>query len=272
MTPEELYQKGLEVDSKRDYEVACSYFRQAAEQGYAPAQHELAMCYYHGYGIERDMSLHFSWEMKAAVQGYTEAEYGVGCCYQDGDGVEMDDYEAAKWFRKAAEKGHVEAQNELAEILEYECCGSSQEIFSWYKKAADQGNLDSAYRVGRMYKYGSGTEQNYKKAMEYFRKVAFSKADAFDYPIEDSMREIGWLYYYGQGVEKDERKALIWFKKSVEQIRHYPKRQEWYEEVESFVKDANVWDCLKKYIGKDGKIIDAELELRDNEDDRGGIT
>jgi hypothetical protein len=50
---------------------------------------------------------------------------------------------------------------------------------------------------------------------------------------------------------------LIWFKKSVEQIRHYPKRQEWYEEVASLVKDTNIWDCLKKYIGKDGRIIEA---------------
>ena len=223
MTPEELYQEGLEAYSDSNYEAAFSYFRQAAEQG------------------------------------HTKAEYEVGFCYAEGDGVAMDDYKAAKWFRKAAIKGHMEAQFELAEFLEYEYYGDSyalKEAFGWYKKAADQGHLDSAFRVGKMYKYGAYTEQNYEKAMEYFRKVAFSKADAFDYPIEDSMREIGWLFYYGQGVEKDERRALIWFKKSVELIRQYPKQHEWYEKVESLVNNADIWEHLKRYIDKNGNIID----------------
>lgn len=256
MTPEELYQKGLKADREADYQTACSLYRQAAEQGFAPAQHELAMCYYMGHVVDRDLYLHFSWEMKAAEQGYTEAEYGVGCCYQDGDGVSTDDREAAKWFRKAAEKGHAEAQYELAAILEYEYGANSQEIFYWYKKSADQGNLESAFRVGLMYKHGNGTERNYEKAMEYFKKVAYSKEDPFDYPIEDSMREIGWLYYYGNGVEKDEHKALVWFKKSVGQIIQFPKKQEWYEKVESFVNNTIVWERLKKYIDKEGKVIE----------------
>lgn len=138
----------------------------------------------------------------------------------------------------------------------YTNCACYETALNWYKKAADQGHLDAAYETALHYKKGKGTEQNYKKAMEYFRKVAFSKADAFDYPIEDSMREIGWLFYYGQGVEKDERRALIWFKKSVELIRQYPKRLEWYEKVESLVNNADVWEHLKRYIDKKGNIIE----------------
>ena len=89
MTPEELYQEGLEAYDNSDYETAFSYFRQAAEQG------------------------------------HTNAEYEVGMCYLDGDGVNEDEYEAAKWFRKAALKGHEEAQFELAELLEYNHYGYS---------------------------------------------------------------------------------------------------------------------------------------------------
>ena len=256
MTPEELFQKGLEAYRKEGCEVACSYFRQAAEQGYAPAQHELATCYYNGKGVEYNVSLSFMWDMKAAEQGFEDAEYEIGYNYQNGEGVVENNYKAIMWFRKAAEKGHSEAQYEMG--VYYTDCACYETAFNWFKKSADQGHLNGAYQTAISYKKGKGTEQNYEESMKYFMIVASSKGDPFDYPIEESMREIGWLYFYGQGVEKDEHKALVWFKKSVEQIRHYPKRQEWYEKVESFVcksGDRTIWDHLKKFIDEKGNII-----------------
>lgn len=225
MTPEELYQEGLEAYDNSDYETAFSYFRQAAEQG------------------------------------HTNAEYEVGMCYLDGDGVNEDEYEAAKWFRKAALKGHAEAQFELAELLEYNYYGysSSEETFGWYKKAADQGNIDSAFRVAKMYYGGIGTEQSNEKAMEYYLKVANSKEDPFDYPIEEAMRETAWLYYFGRGVKKNEYAALKWLKKSVELIKTYPNPKPWTEKVAALCEktsDRNAWLNLKKYIDINGNIIE----------------
>ena len=50
--------------------------------------------------------------------------------------------------------------------------------------------------------------------------------------------------------------ALVWFKRLVEEIEHYPKRYEWYEKVKSLVNNATIWECLKKYVGKNGEIIE----------------
>lgn len=220
MTPEELYQKGIEAYNEDKPGSACFYFQQAAEQG------------------------------------HTGAEYWLGSCYDEGEGVREDKYKAMEWYRKAAEKGYMYAQHDLAELIEFEL-GGMTEAFGWYKKAADQGHTESALRVARLYKDGIGTERSYEKAMEYFNKVVNSKADAFD--KQDSMEGIGWLYYYGQGVEKDECMALVWFKKSVEQFRHFPKKHEWYEQVESLVHNADIWESLKKYIDKNGNIIEKPI-------------
>lgn len=224
MTAEELYQKGCNAYDENDFEAAFSYYLQAAEMG------------------------------------NTEAECEVGFCYLNGDGVLDDDHEAAKWFQRAAEKGNMEAQYELGEYYSFYYWKrlSMENAFGWYLKAADQGHLDSAYKVAMMYKAGTGTGQNYEKALEYFMIVANSKGDPFENPIEKSMKEIGWLYYYGQGVEKDEYTALLWFKDSVEQFISYPNPKHWTEKVKSIVRipsDPTVWEHLSKYIDKDKNLI-----------------
>ena len=52
------------------------------------------------------------------------------------------------------------------------------------------------YRIGKMYCYGSGTEQNYQKAFEWFERSAKQKNKFAQYSLAN-------LYYYGNGVEKD---------------------------------------------------------------------
>ena len=55
------------------------------------------------------------WYRKAAEQGFAEAQYNLGVCYYHGLGVEPDYSEAVKWWRQAAEQGHAEAQNNLGD-------------------------------------------------------------------------------------------------------------------------------------------------------------
>jgi S1-C subfamily serine protease len=45
-------------------------FRSIAEQGYAPAQYELAMLYHYGYGVSKDYKAAIRWYRKAANQGH----------------------------------------------------------------------------------------------------------------------------------------------------------------------------------------------------------
>ncbi len=56
-----------------DPRVLLECYRQAAEQGYAPAQTELAQCYLNGRGVEPDRESALKWYRLAAAQGHSSA-------------------------------------------------------------------------------------------------------------------------------------------------------------------------------------------------------
>lgn len=70
------------------------------------------------------------------------------------------------------------------------------------------------YRIGKIYCYGSGTEQNYQKAFEWFERSAKQKNKFAQYSLAN-------LYYYGNGVEKDLSLAFLWYQKSSAQGQPY---------------------------------------------------
>ncbi|MFR1185633.1 MAG: MobP3 family relaxase [Ruminococcus sp.] len=70
------------------------------------------------------------------------------------------------------------------------------------------------YRIGKMYCYGSGTEQNYQKAFEWFERSAKQKNKFAQFSLAN-------LYYYGNGVERDLSQAFLWYQKSSAQGQPY---------------------------------------------------
>ncbi len=70
------------------------------------------------------------------------------------------------------------------------------------------------YRIGKIYCYGSGTEQNYQKDFEWFERSAKQKNKFAQYSLAN-------LYYYGNGVEKDLSLAFLWYQKSSAQGQPY---------------------------------------------------
>ena len=63
---------------------------EAANEGYARAQFNLAMCYEQGKLVEQDLDKAIMWYKKAAEQGNLNACYIMGNRYYNGDGVEQD--------------------------------------------------------------------------------------------------------------------------------------------------------------------------------------
>ncbi len=97
---------GLQYAKGQGYTKAVSWYRKAAEQGYAKAQYNLGLM----YSQEQDYTKAVSWFRKAAEQGYAEAQYNLGVMYDNGSGVKKDTEQAVYWFRKAAEQGFAQAQ------------------------------------------------------------------------------------------------------------------------------------------------------------------
>ena len=103
---------GIEHDEQK----AVEWFRKSAEQGYSVAEYALGNCYFAGCGIEKDEAEAFKWFLKSAEHGYAVAQYTVASCYLAGRGVALNKEEAVPWLRKAAAQGEPNAKLALKSL------------------------------------------------------------------------------------------------------------------------------------------------------------
>ena len=84
---------------------AVRWYRLAAEQGFAEAQHNLGVIYYNGEGVPENNAEAVKWWRLAAEQGFVDSQYNLGFSYEKGDGVPENDVKAYVWYSVAAAQG-----------------------------------------------------------------------------------------------------------------------------------------------------------------------
>ncbi|KAJ1617847.1 hypothetical protein T492DRAFT_605018, partial [Pavlovales sp. CCMP2436] len=98
---------------RNEIEAVC-WFRLSAEQGHAPAQNSLRLCYLEGTGgLDQDDASALHCFRSAAAQGEAgcaSAQLSLGICYSKGTRVAQDEAESARWFRLVADQGLATAQ------------------------------------------------------------------------------------------------------------------------------------------------------------------
>ena len=102
----------------------------------------IAGMHYIGAGVPQDFVEAVTWWRTAAEQGYAPAQYELGLMYADGEGVPQNYTEAAKWYRMAAEQGFVSAQLNLG-LLHANGAGvppNAIAAYVWFSIAGDNGN------------------------------------------------------------------------------------------------------------------------------------
>jgi TPR repeat protein len=128
------------IEGKK-YTEAFTLFQKLAESGDPEAQHNLALLYRTGKGVEKNLDLSVYWFRKAADQGVSDAQYYLGYMYDTGEGVDQNKKYAYVWYHKAAERGHGLAQINLG-ILYANGLGIQQDVgqaYLWFHVAAAQG-------------------------------------------------------------------------------------------------------------------------------------
>jgi TPR repeat protein len=208
----DLDARGNEAANRQDYAAAMHLFRQAADQGYAPAQSDVGWLYARGLGVPQDPAEAANWYLKAANGGYTQAQSNLGWSYQAGIGVPQDYGEAMYWYRKAAEKGDNLSLNNIGWFY-LNGMGINKdpvESMRWYQKAADQGYAAAQAQVGWFYLVGLVVSKDYAVAMKWFR-LAADQGDA------TGQNQVGWIYQNGFGVPQDFSVAMKWYQKSANQ-------------------------------------------------------
>ena len=105
---------------------------------------------------------------------------------------------------KKAEKGDAQAQYDLGEAYYqgYNVEQDYEKALGWYKKSAEKGNLDSIFSIGYMYDNGEFVEENNPEAMKWYLKAA-NKGNASSQYNLGSMLEDG-----EDGVEADPKKSI----------------------------------------------------------------
>ena len=168
-------------------------------------------------------------ESAAAIKYYIKwnDQYKKACKLIYGKDAKLNDFKKAEQLLLSeSQRGNVLAVYDLGKLYSTDKLGEKSEEISIAKYTqALQGFLQIEpnskklkpyvqYRIGKMFCYGLGTEQNYQKAFEWFERSAKQKNKFAQFSLAN-------LYYYGNGVEKDLSQAFLWYQKSSAQGQPY---------------------------------------------------
>ena len=104
---------GEGIGTALDKEKSKGWYRRAAHNGSAEAQHHLGFICFQS----KDYSGANDWYQKAAAQGYLPALWRLAWLHKKGKGVPLDPAKAYELFDEAAQRGHVFAKRDLALML-----------------------------------------------------------------------------------------------------------------------------------------------------------
>jgi len=168
-------------------------------------------------------------ESAAAIKNFIKwnDQYKKACKLIYGKDAKLNDFKKAEQLLLSeSQRGNVLAVYDLGKLYSTDKLGEKSEEISIAKYTqALQGFLQIEpnskklkpyvqYRIGKMFCYGLGTEQNYQKAFEWFERSAKQKNKFAQFSLAN-------LYYYGSGVEKDLSQAFLWYQRSSSQGQPY---------------------------------------------------
>ncbi len=139
---------------KTNYIKASEWFTEAAHNGIANAQYNLAVLYHQGLGVKQDTKKAIELYRVAAAGNHPEAQYNLGIAHIEGIGADYNPQIAAYYFQKAAAGGVVEAAYNLGLIQENGLLGEAQpdEAVFWYTLAANRGNAQASEALEQLTK------------------------------------------------------------------------------------------------------------------------
>ena len=162
-----------------------------AQQNDVEAQYSLAMC----YAQYSDLTNYYravEWLTRAENQGSINAAYALGLCFFHGYGIQKDKKQAKRFFYKASESNHAQAQYMLGicflrdepteKDINFALDSFDESLKNGFNNAS-QALLDCAYKknyphakflVGIRYYHGNGLEQNQKEAIQLIKEAALA--------------------------------------------------------------------------------------------------
>jgi len=193
-----------------------------------------------------------------AKKGNVKAQYYLSGYYDmgfddKGNKVNVSKEKAIYWCKKAAEKGNVHAQYDLSVL--YKRINDELSEFWWCRKAARNGCAMAQAVLADKYRNGTGTIQDYSKAL-YWRLRAINSEKAASIRTSYDELLVADMYRMGEGTPQNYTKAFYWYQKAAmhgEQVAQFHVGLLYFlgYGVKKNLLKAFVWADLSLTTGKD---------------------
>ena len=185
-------------------ELGMSWLLKAAEAGDPRGQSQLASLYRNGIIVAKDVNKALYWYKEAIKNDSDSARYNLANLYLDGlDGVTKNTDTAIDLYLTAAKQGHDDSKVALGGIYYSDKYGqkNEQQAFYWLNAAASNGNSYGKIGLASCYRYGVGTDIDYKKALSLYQYSADFNNDP------TSRYRLAEMHMLGLGTKVDLKKA-----------------------------------------------------------------
>ena len=221
-----IYLDGVGV--KKNHNVAKEWFEKSSAKCHAESQYQLARLYLNEDLEMLDQKLGYELLKKASTpskendfEQSSEAIVGRGLCLKNGWGVKKNLKDAVKFFQKASDPELAGGNNPngmyelgLAYYFGTGILENYDLAFNFFMKAADRELCKAEYFVAGLLFRGHGVQQNYSKAIKYYKKVIKYQLLHENFIVESFFR-LGFCYLYGKGVKQNTKIALRHLNKAV---------------------------------------------------------
>eukprot|EP01129_Flabellula_baltica_P006307 TRINITY_DN2348_c0_g1_i3.p1 TRINITY_DN2348_c0_g1~~TRINITY_DN2348_c0_g1_i3.p1 ORF type:complete len:389 (+),score=61.23 TRINITY_DN2348_c0_g1_i3:842-2008(+) len=164
------------------------------------ADFTLGFIYDEGFTVDVDFEKAIYYYEKAYSAGCIYSANCLGLCYLYETGVEKDLEKAKQYFREASDAQFVYGPVNLGITCEDEDPPQYETALEYYMSPLCSENAIALSKIGHLYYYGNGVEQNYQTAAEYLQMAS-------DRHNLSAMLRLGYMYHVGEGVEVDLARA-----------------------------------------------------------------
>lgn len=159
-----LYTSATQKYDLKDCAEAVRLYEQAWQKDpYVGTFHNLALCYYHGWGTAKNAMRCHDLTFHAARMNDAQSMYNLASFYSSGFGCEANPKNARYWLEQAANKGYIPARYTLAVKQHAEAQANPPLLHFCYrnlKAAADNGH-EKAQRLMAEW-FGPMTEEEWR--------------------------------------------------------------------------------------------------------------
>lgn len=195
-------------EQKGNYAQARAYYQRALDLGHETYPNtNLGRLYEKGLGVEIDYAKAEAYYLAADAAGRKPARRWIGDLYRDRTDGKADPQKALEHYQIAMEAGDKEAFANAAWLYDRRFLklkdddATDAEALRLYDVAVKADVTWAKRRLGRLYRYGLGTDVDYPRALSLFREAS----DAGD---GNSKVYLAEMYAFGMGLPVDGRTAL----------------------------------------------------------------